>query len=1127
VVKKIFTVSCLILFFSASLHAQEENEPIEEVSRENISLESEDEPLSPARQRIEMEIRTSTLSELAVWCRMLGLSESGTRAQLARRLRAHFDLPESSQDTENQKIIIIESAQTTEYFTIDVIDEDYARLKGNVSLSLQDGNTIHRISADEILFNRTRNILTARGQVLYERREDDSIETFRGENITVDLDNWASIFLDGSSTREMGGDGTAYLFSGTVISRSDQDVTVLSRATISNATNEEALWSVKATRLWLLPGSDFAIFNAILRVGEIPVLYIPFFYFPGDELIFHPVIGYRSREGGFVQTTTYMIGQPRADPAESSSVNRILGNSNDIEKEREGLFLRSTGRRLINPDAVSLKAIIDYYVNLGAYFALDLYVPKTGALNPLDFSLGLGFTRTISMAGGSYTPYAPGFDGSFDWNHSNFFSNSVPFRYRMRFQSSVTGQYGNLSWSFPYYSDPYVDRDFLNRSEKMNWMDMIQQGAAFDDDSTTISEIGFYQWQIISNFNSPVSAVTPYISRLSVSNLSTTMSFRTIQDREISLNNPFSPGRFFYAPDKYVIYNFSGTISGTPLTLGRPVTTPSIADEKIEDPLGGIGSPISPWINNEVPAVEPRPPDLLTPPVLTQTFNIPRTGNNIFSIDYQLSPTSSTEQQFMTMNWNTQDDIDWSEAHSILTSVGGNTTLNFRLSHTSGLYSNVITLSGSGTWRDYGYLNEDAFLDNNGVVDQNRIDQTRRLQYSQTNYSTFYAYQGTVRPLYENEIFGESNLQYNFRGTLVRSKRYAGTDGPELTPRWGSWVKEERIGDKDILGLTSHRLATNMAANVMDFNQNISVSADLPPLDGLIITNATFRFWISETNVRFNMEKEEPLDESGQWTLKPIHITEILRFRNIGSFTYYMVIDPEENNEVTTITTSLLLWNFRASYTAEKMTKSTFVLPGGWERYGEPTLLPKELSLSYVASTSNRQLIRNRLNLSFNVNTSLRFDLQQHTNSNFLFTTGMLLNVPGFMDLRLSATARNSIIWRYFKNVPGMEDLTFMYPDGPQNNVFSDLLDSFNFSDDAKRRRSGFKIQRFNFSILHYLGDWQADLGISMYPYQDLSMPNQNFRIAADISFLVKWIPIPEIKTDIAYDSRDDRWISR
>ena len=1145
-----FVVKFLFIFFlfTIPLYAQEDEtfsaveqpqahditEQLAQNAEEAETEERETSRLSPSeRQRVDMEIKTSTLSELAYWCRTLGLSESGTREELSRRLREHFFIREETKKEENQKVITIESAQTSEYFSIDVIDEDYARLRGDVVISLKDGDKIHKISANEILFNRTRNILTASGGVIYEKIDGSSIETFRGESITVNIDNWASNFLDGSSEKKLDSDGTAYLFSGRVISRSDEEVTILRNAQISSATNEEALWSINASKLWLLPGSDFAIFNAVLKVGEIPLMYIPFFYFPGDEMVFHPVIGYRSREGAFVQTTTYLIGQPKSDPSEQSSITRILGNTNDKEKELQGLFLRSTGKKIVDQNTISLKALIDYYVNLGAYIGLDFTAPRKGILNPTEISLGVGFTRTISQLGGSYTPYITNedgyYDGSYDWNQSNLFSELVPFRYRMKFQSSIGGRYGGLAWSFPFYSDPFVDRDFLNRAETMDWMNMIQQGAAFDEENVSEAEIGDYRWHVNGNLNPSLPVLSPAISRISITNLSTTLSFRTLRDDDIYFNNPDAPGRFFFAPDKYTIYSFSGSISGTPVTVGGTQRTNRQTSQEHNDPLKGIGIPISPWANESTGSETNRSDDILTPPVLNQRFNLPASGNNKFSIDYSLSPTSSTELQFMTGNWNSYEQVDWNEHQSILNSIGGNANINFRLDHSSGLYNNTISLSGNGTWRDYSYLNEDFFIiPNTEEVDEKKLEDAKKQQYSQTNYFTSYTYNTTLRPWYQNMVFGQTNFQYTFGGTLLKSKRYdfdKPSDGPELTPEWGSWVKEDR--SKDIYGLNSHRFSTNLDANIIEKRQNVSLSADLPPLDGLIAGNATFRVWISETNVNSRMEKPETSDE---WIYRPVYFTETLRFGKSNSFQYYMVVDPEENNEITTIRSTLSLWNFRTEYTAIKTTKSVFTADdplepskgGKWEREGDPILRPKELSMLYNQSSSNIQVIKDRINLTFNVNTALRFDLQQHTNSNFQFTYGFLTNITGFLELRLSATSVNAVIWRYFKNVPGMEDLTSMYVDGPQNNLFTDLFDSFNFMDDSKRSRSGFKMQRFDLAATHFLGDWKAEFRMGLYPHQDLKSMKYNF--TSDISFLVQWAPITEIKTDLRYDGKTDRW---
>lgn len=949
-------------------------------------------------------------------------------------------------------------------------------------------------------------------------------------------------------------------------------------------------------------------------------------------MIFHPVIGYNTRKGGFVQSTTYILGRPKADEAGTSSLTRILGNSDDTEKERQGLFLRSTGKKVRDPETTSLRALLDYYVNLGTYFGFDLSVPKKGIFNQNDFSLGFGITRTVSLTSMGYTPYAPDYDGSYDWNHSNFLSMRVPFRYRMNIQGSVSvpavSPVGGLSWKFPYYSDPYVNKDFMDRSESMDWFNMLLKGSESETNDLTDEELEPYQWHINGHLSISIPVLSPYVSNISISNLSTTLAFIMIEDNNIFLNNPDAPERYFYAPEKYIIYSLSASVTGNPLSLGdKSRNTNNTTEVKTDDPFGGAGSPVSPWEKKEDALDSTKQKSLydnkLVPPALNQRFDIPGIGNVKFGIDYQISPTGSSELQFMSGNWKTYKQTDWSEVQSVLSSFGGNGNINFRLDQTKGLFSNVFTFSGTGTWQDYNYLNEEAFsyktitgkwvgtsaisgrvtdftitnanwqfltqsgsgmrgntaaitndtatltvtgrtfdggatwttttlpaitvekrgsylyvtsgnalIAVNDKFETDLLRRTREQQYGQTNYSTSYAYNGTLSPFYSDPVFGQSNLQYIFKGTLVRSKRYAGGNGPQLSPQWGSWVKEEIKDDEIIAGLSSHSLTANFAANVMDKQQNISLGADLPPLNGLISLKSAFRFWISETMADFRIKKPE---NSSVWKYDPFEFTEILKFSAFSTLTYYMIFEPEYNNEITAITTTLTLWNFLMSFKALKTYKYNFIpdnpsmiyLGGKWEQYGKQALYPSELTLAYKRGLTNKEIIKNRVGFSWEMDTSVNFNLLQQTSSYFHFQTAVTFGINSFMDIKLSATSENTVIWRYFKGVPGMKNLTAMYFEGPQNNLFIDFFDAFAFWNESKRQRSGFKMKKFDLNLIHYLGDWRANLDISMYPYLNRSSDIPKYQISSDITFIVQWKPISEIKTHIEYKGEQDRWVKK
>jgi lipopolysaccharide assembly outer membrane protein LptD (OstA) len=349
---------------------------------------------------------------------------------------------------------------------------------------------------------------------------------------------------------------------------------VLRRAKITNANEEESYWSINASKLWLLPGSDWAVLNAVIKVGEIPVLYLPVLYYPSNEIIFHPVLGYRTREGTFVQTTTYLLGRPKAvTSTEESSISTIMGSGEGMEKTREGVFLRSTGRKVRDESETRLSFLADAYVNLGYYAGSELNIPARGNFGELLFSAGVGFSRDIALSNGIFTPFDV--NGNSNWHGSRFFNAELPFRYRFVSTGSVDGEgtvvsYSTLSWSLPLYSDPYVDNDFMRRSEDSSLFSLIKQ-ATRPDMIVSDSSISSYTWQLNGNLGFNTSGLTPYISELNINSAAMAVTFET---KQTTTNPPASslsypPNRYFFYPDKFTLFSVAASIGGTPISLGN------------------------------------------------------------------------------------------------------------------------------------------------------------------------------------------------------------------------------------------------------------------------------------------------------------------------------------------------------------------------------------------------------------------------------------------------------------------------------------------------------------------------------------------------------------------------------
>jgi hypothetical protein len=105
-------------------------------------------------------------------------------------------------------------------------------------------------------------------------------------------------------------------------------------------------------------------------------------------------------------------------------------------------------------------------------------------------------------------------------------------------------------------------------------------------------------------------------------------------------------------------------------------------------------------------------------------------------------------------------------------------------------------------------------------------------------------------------------------------------------------------------------------------------------------------------------------------------------------------------------------------------------------------------------------------------------------------------------------------MFKYFQNLPFFDMPTQMYP-GMEQNFFIDLLNSFRFDNNDLRRQSGFKLRALSMSMVHHLGDWDATLTMNMIPH--LPPGSRSYTFTNDFSFMIRWIPINELRTQFDY----------
>jgi hypothetical protein len=148
---------------------------------------------------------------------------------------------------------------------------------------------------------------------------------------------------------------------------------------------------------------------------------------------------------------------------------------------------------------------------------------------------------------------------------------------------------------------------------------------------------------------------------------------------------------------------------------------------------------------------------------------------------------------------------------------------------------------------------------------------------------------------------------------------------------------------------------------------------------------------------------------------------------------------------------------------------------------------------------------------------SLNFDLQRYSYSRLTFSFGFEFNISKFLGIKLTASSENSQMYWYFRDLP------FFTTDVPlpptvETNFLIDLANSFRFDREDLRRSSAFKLKSFKLDVIHHLGDWDAILGITLSPYLDRTQSVPSWKFNNEISFMVRWIPIEEIRTEIAVE---------
>lgn len=1051
------------------------------------------------------DIETADLQELIIWARSLGLSDRGTRREVEDRILDYYGVarPPASPDTTggedaSESLLRIERARGTDYFSLEQVDEQYLRIVGGVVLSLEEEGATHRIEAEEVTINLATDTLAARGSVVYSVDRNEGSESFRGDEIVFQIDTWEGVFVRGvtESFDDDAAEDEEFTVSGERITRSAGEIIVIDDGTITSSQADPPNFRIRAARIWVLAPGEWALRNATLYVGRVPLLWFPAFFLPGDRLFFSPAVGTRSREGAYVQTTTYLIGQ-KEDQDPPLSIMRLGDAPEDQDRVIEGLFLRIPEEPPPeDPEGWYLKFMADTYTTLGGYAGIAAVMPDLGPLSTMDWRVGLGVSRNIYFENGTYSNYYVDEEGNArqHWNSGQFFGTGVPFRYEAEYSARLNLLGATLTTDLLLLSDPEFRRDYWNREEGMDWSFLFQSGTE-DEESTAAgaSTVSSLAWEASLTWSPSVGDLSPWIQSVSIDTLAADVQWRTRDNQQLPdavdrAESDESPEDAFFYPQSALLPELRMTIRGAlyeyPRT--RPADTSDDPDANDQTERGHAADIRAPWELEDESEREQEDPRYVLPDPIGNYPGLPAPTTGGITLSYTLRPTIRYDRFTDDDDWDSPDDVSMDWAYS---TVQSRNSLSLAL--------NADTRDGWVRFQSSANL-EHRYQEVDGTddVEETELAQLQLDAYQFTGEEGSQSTTVTFYPLVVVPRLSGSNLQYSLSSLLFERtfEELREDDTPRYEFSTGSWTKED---------ITTHRTRAQVDWNVLDARQSLTGTANLPPLDGAYTGSLTMVTGPLTTTVSGGYRE----DSDGTWTADNLVQNHTLSLFDDDVRVSQRLEHNLEESRLQQAVSGLTLRPLSVTLTGRYTGGYRFEDGVGWVSEPEEDFRWTNLSIGLQGSRDYR-FWKRRVDLSLNGSLSSDIDLLRYSSSSLVLNYGFTLDIYRFLELDFSARSRNDFIYQYFQG-PASE------LGRPRRSFVDDIVDSLRLFDTESREDSFFKIDRIDVSATHDLQDWELSFTYSGLPQLETEGGRSEYRWRSVFTILLRWRSISELRRNI------------
>ncbi len=1055
--------------------------------------------------------------------------------------------------------ITINNARKTSYAKSEETGNETIILEGNVELEVKKDSNSSEIKADRITYDRVTEMLFAEGSVeITSTNSAFGDETTTADSLLMNTSTMEGIF-DGGKVVQSQNDSMNLPSGSTLIvfserfGKSSNDIISFKNSSLTFCDEEDPHWRIDATRTWLLPGGEFAFFNALLYVGNVPVMYLPAFYYPKDELIFNPVFSYRRREGYSIQTTTYIWGRKPLDNSTSSSSTTSTGSDkftglyNFIkptklkEQVREGLILHNLDQDYKGNTTNYAKIMADWYSKLGLMIGFDSnFSPTDKYLTNVKIQADIGLSNTVFLDSSTYNYNTYSSAGIVYKDEASFLGIKTPFRYSADLEMTLSRPF-NMKLSLPIYSDPFYNYDFkTNRSENMDWIAYFIENTTSTEstEAVTVTEVSSFMWQLTSSASPNLpDFIRPYVNSISVNtNSYVNVASRSAQTKSMTYKGitptdnwaTYSPTRKFYYPSLITPASVTLSVSGTlfswpversssrynninyPIQLNKPQELKSPEELKKEAEAAEREKKAKDKNNEKDKSKDDEEKEEEFKFFLPEIDFSPELSNiaDIFAykLTYNASANLITQINYSEANLSTAEDFKWEEIRSSMYTLKTPVTLTSAMNYGGEFFSVVNGISYSPVYQKHPYISDDETI---GYTESSAktliLADYNAEKQDILNTNTF-----TLKPLTNFDIFTDSSLSWNSTIKLYRRNFTGDADNPQWEDLGIDWSDEDCITVNSLTGVISAKELNNK------LGQTLTLTAIMPPLQKQYTASLLFTFpYVSASfSSGFQENTDSTTSEEKPWIKNPFQQSISISFPLLEktanfteSFSYNL---EDENPESLKFSTS---WNgLSVAYVSSYTYGYDFSKTSGWTTRSQKEFLPYSLSFSYSSNSKTYYKWFNRIEISPRINTSIVADLLKPTSSYFTFTPSITFKLHEFLTLTFSSTSKNSVLYWYFNNQSG--DLYSEWGGFP-GNVFKDLIDSFRFDNQSIREGSGFKLKSLNMTLAHDLHDWTFNFTLKIEPRVIQENGSKVYDFSPYITIGVVWNPMDSIKTSI------------